>query len=186
MPTEPHETNGPGCAACVAPVSPAHRSELTDIARRTVEALRAVGRTLATAESCTGGLIAESITRIPGASEVLGYGWVTYVNEAKERLLGVPHDLLEQHGAVSRETVTAMAEGARERSGADIAVAVSGLAGPGGGSDELPVGTVWLAWAVAGRPTETQKILRPMEREAFREMVAATVLEGVVERVKLL
>lgn len=164
-----------GTAGAEAPV-------LTEIARSAVEALRSAGWTLATAESCTGGMIAESITRIPGASDVFGFGWVTYMNEAKEALLGVPHGILEQYGAVSSATVVAMAEGARERSGAEIAVAVSGLAGPGGGTPGLPVGTVWLAWAVEGRRTEAHCLLQPMERQAFREMVTVAALAGVTER----
>lgn len=156
---------------------------LTEAAEAAVRALKEAAFTLATAESCTGGLIAESVTRIPGASDVFGFGWVTYANEAKQSQLGVPAATLERFGAVSRETVEVMAEGARQRADADLAVAVSGIAGPGGGTPDKPVGTVWIAWAARGFPVETLCLLRPMPRQVFREMVAATALQGVVERV---
>lgn len=108
------------------------------------------GLKVATAESCTGGLIAKRITDVPGSSGVFEFGWVTYADRAKTKMLGVPEDILKLHGAVSEPVVKAMAEGALDRSGADVAVAVSGIAGPGGGSPEKPVGTVWLAWAFRG------------------------------------
>lgn len=102
---------------------------------------------LATAESCTGGGIAEAVTRTPGSSAWFGHGWVTYSNAAKQAQLGVPTELLAMHGEVSEAVVRAMAEGARQRAGADWAVAVSGIAGPEGGSPGKPVGLVWFAWA---------------------------------------
>lgn len=101
-------------------------------------------KTLATAESCTGGLIGQTITSVSGASEVFGFGFVTYANEAKEKILGVKSETLEKFGAVSAETAVQMAMGARKASGADIAVSVTGIAGPGGGSDEKPVGLVYI------------------------------------------
>jgi nicotinamide-nucleotide amidase len=110
---------------------------------------------LATAESCTGGLVANRITDVPGSSAVFTHGFVTYANEAKRDVLGVPQELLDAHGAVSEPVVRAMAEGALRVSGADIAVAVTGIAGPDGGTPEKPVGTVWLAWASKGRETIT-------------------------------
>ncbi len=158
-------------------LAPLERAAATAVA-----ALKKAALTLATAESCTGGLIAESVTRIPGASDVFGFGWVTYANEAKQGQLGVPDAILERCGAVSRETVEAMAEGALARADADVAVAVSGIAGPGGGTLDKPVGTVWLGWAVRGLPVETLCLHRPMSRQAFREMVAAVALQGVAER----
>ena len=109
--------------------------------------LRERGQTIATAESCTGGLIAAALTEIPGSSVWYMAGWVTYSNAAKQRDLGVDGSLLLQHGAVSGPVVEAMARGARERAGTDWAVAASGVAGPSGGSAGKPVGTVWLAWA---------------------------------------
>lgn len=110
-----------------------------------VELLREKGLTATTAESCTGGMIAEKITRIPGSSECFGCGYVTYSNEQKMRLLGVESETLEKYGAVSEQTALQMSRGARETSGADIAVAVTGIAGPGGGSAEKPVGLVYIS-----------------------------------------
>jgi nicotinamide-nucleotide amidase len=122
--------------------------------RDTIEAARALldlckskKLTLAVAESCTGGLLAATLTEIPGSSDVFDRGFVTYSNEAKQQMLGVPGDALEAHGAVSRETVEAMARGALGRADADIVVAVTGIAGPGGGTPEKPVGLVHFAAA---------------------------------------
>jgi nicotinamide-nucleotide amidase len=108
---------------------------------------RAKGVKIVTAESCTGGLVAALLTEIPGSSDVVERGFVTYSNEAKEELLGVPHDVLAAHGAVSAETARAMAAGALKHSHADLAVAVTGVAGPGGGSADKPVGLVHFAVA---------------------------------------
>lgn len=115
-----------------------------------LDGLAARGLTLATAESCTGGSVAARLAAVPGASRVFVGSVVAYDNAVKERLLGVPTATIREHGAVSEETVRAMAEGARERIGADVAVATSGVAGPGGGTSEKPVGTVWVAVATAG------------------------------------
>jgi nicotinamide-nucleotide amidase len=109
-------------------------------------ALFDAGLVLATAESCTGGWVAECITDVPGSSAWFDCGFVTYSNAAKSELLGVSQDLLKTHGAVSAAAVSAMAHGVLERSSADIALAVSGVAGPGGGTSDKPVGTVWFAW----------------------------------------
>jgi len=108
-------------------------------------ALVGAGMSLATAESCTGGLIGHLITGTPGSSEYYWGGFVTYSNDAKERLLGVPGSLIDEHGAVSEQVVRSMVEGTLSSTGADVAVAVSGIAGPSGGTREKPVGTVWLA-----------------------------------------
>ncbi|HET9429356.1 MAG TPA: CinA family protein [Allosphingosinicella sp.] len=121
--------------------------ELIELARRVVEANRALGRRVAVAESCTGGLVAAALTEIPGSSDIFEEGFVTYSNEAKSRLLGVSFDVLETFGAVSVATAWAMAQGALARSSADIAVAVTGIAGPAGGSDKKPIGTVVFARA---------------------------------------
>ncbi|MDE6490528.1 MAG: CinA family protein [Muribaculaceae bacterium] len=120
-------------------------AELTDIAAELITALKAKGYTAASAESCTGGNIARSITSVPGASEVFAGSIVAYSNDVKHRLLGVDPPTLQHHGAVSQPTVTEMASGARTAIGTDCAVATSGIAGPGGGSVDKPVGTVWMA-----------------------------------------
>ncbi len=120
---------------------------LQEQARALVEAYTAAGLMIAAAESCTGGLIAGAITEIAGSSTVFDRGFVTYSNEAKQEMLGVPPEMIVQHGAVSENVARAMAEGALARSKADVAVAVTGIAGPGGGSAEKPVGTVWFGLA---------------------------------------
>ena len=118
-----------------------------------LDACRDAGLKLATAESCTGGLIAGLLTEIAGSSDVVERGFVTYSNEAKQELIGVPVATIESHGAVSEATALAMAEGALDNARADISVAVTGVAGPGGGSAAKPVGLVHLAAARRGRPT---------------------------------
>ena len=117
-------------------------------------AARAKNIRIATAESCTGGMIAALLTEIAGSSDVFERGFVTYSNEAKEDLLGVPAELIHLHGAVSGEVAAAMAEGARKNSMAQIAVAVTGIAGPGGGTSQKPVGLVYIALAHLDRQTE--------------------------------
>lgn len=124
--------------------------ELTDLARRVIEANRAAGLHVAVAESCTGGLVSAALTDIVGASDVFDAGFVTYANEAKVEMLGVSLDVLETFGAVSIAVAWAMARGALAKSHADVAVAVTGIAGPGGGSAKKPVGTVVFARAVRG------------------------------------
>jgi nicotinamide-nucleotide amidase len=128
-------------------------------------------QTLALAESCTGGFIAHRLTNLPGASAVLLAGLVTYANAAKEKFLGVRPESLQAYGAVSATVAREMAEGARRQTGADYALAVTGIAGPGGGTPEKPVGTVFLALAT---PTETvvQRRLNLYDRETFKEVTA--------------
>jgi nicotinamide-nucleotide amidase len=122
-------------------------SELVEKARRVIEANRAIGRRVSVAESCTGGLVCAALTEIPGSSDVLEAGFVTYSNEAKMRELAVSPDVLDTFGAVSVATAWAMAQGALKASGADVAVAITGIAGPDGGSAAKPVGTVVFARA---------------------------------------
>jgi len=124
-----------------------------------LQALRDAKLKIATAESCTGGLIAGLLTEIAGSSDVVDRGFVTYSNEAKNECLGVPLDLIETHGAVSEEVACAMAKGAVHRSRASIAVAVTGVAGPGGGSDEKPVGLVHVAVARSGGQVAHKRLL---------------------------
>ncbi|GAC1337817.1 MAG: hypothetical protein NVSMB18_03270 [Acetobacteraceae bacterium] len=144
-------------------------------ASQLLDDLRAHGITLATAESCTGGLIAATLTEIAGSSDVVDRGFVTYSNAAKTELLGVPVELLAAHGAVSEPVAAAMAEGALKRSPAGVAIAVTGVAGPGGGSPEKPVGTVWFGCAVRGSASVTDHQVFPGDRAAIR---AATVLHA--------
>lgn len=140
------------------------------------------GRVLATAESCTGGLVAAGMTAIAGSSAWFEFGWVTYANAAKMRCLNVPEALLAAHGAVSEEVARAMAEGALAAGGADVALAVSGIAGPGGGSREKPVGTVCFGWAAKGQATASDTRHFTGGRDAVRLAAACHALQGVLVR----
>lgn len=144
-------------------------SDVLDDAATLLDACRAGGVLLATAESCTGGLIAAALTAIAGSSDVVDRGFVTYSNEAKTELVGVPAALIEARGAVSAEVAAAMAEGALIRSRAAIAVSVTGVAGPGGGSADKPVGLVWFGLARRGAPTRTDRRVFPGNRIAVRQ-----------------
>ncbi len=136
---------------------------------------------IATAESCTGGLISAAITAVAGSSDWFECGFVTYSNEAKRREVGVPASALERFGAVSPEVAQAMAEGARRVSGADWAVAVTGIAGPTGGSPEKPVGTVCFAWSGAAG-TEASRIFIRGDRAAIRRESVRVALQGLLDR----
>ncbi|PQJ28870.1 competence/damage-inducible protein A [Rubritalea profundi] len=144
-----------------------------------VDLLAAKKWNLATVESCTGGAVASRITDVAGASEVFTHGFVTYANEAKRDVIGVSEDLLNTHGAVSEQVARAMAQGALETSGADIAVSVTGIAGPGGGSEEKPVGSVWLGIAVKGETPYALKSFYPKDRAAFKLMASQRALDLV-------
>ncbi len=144
-----------------------------------VKLLKEKGLVLATAESCTGGQISHRITNVPGASEVFTHGFVTYANEAKSSMLDVPMEEIANHGAVSEEVARSMAEGALRKSGADIAVSVTGIAGPGGGTAEKPVGTAWIAVAVAGRETQVGMIFHPRNRKDFKRATSQAALDAV-------
>jgi nicotinamide-nucleotide amidase len=144
------------------------------------------GHTVATAESCTGGMVATAITDVPGSSAVLLAGFVTYANEAKMALVGVPGDVLRDYGAVSEECVAAMARGALLRSGADLAVAISGVAGPGGGSAAKPVGTVCFGLAVRRGEDVTvtahrQRFPADASRTAIRLMATEMALQMLAD-----
>ena len=121
-----------------------------------------------TAESCTGGLVAAAITSLPGSSQWFEGGYVTYSNEAKHQDLGVPLELIEQYGAVSREVAYAMASGAKEKTPAQLSLAITGIAGPEGGSADKPVGTVWFAWGLADGSIQTEKVLFTGDRQSVR------------------
>ena len=160
---------------------------LQKLAEAVVGDLASASKAVATAESCTGGWIAKSITDIAGSSAVFGYGVVSYSNGAKESILGVKNETIETHGAVSEAVVKEMAGGVLHLSGSDIAVAVSGVAGPTGGTEEKPVGTVWFAWAVrdgSAALIDTSCEHFSGDRELVRELTVAHALQGVLERIE--
>jgi nicotinamide-nucleotide amidase len=139
--------------------------------------LQVRGEYLAIAESCTGGSLAALLTSVPGSSAWFDRGYVTYSNRAKIEMLGVPALLIAKHGAVSEEVVRAMAEGAMDRSGVHAAVAITGIAGPSGGSTNKPVGTVWIGWSRRGRSTRATRFVFAGNRDAVRyEAVHAAIL----------
>ena len=156
---------------------------ITGLARRLGTACKRRGVTVATAESCTGGGVAQAITRIAGSSEWFERGFVTYTNRAKEEMLGVPHATLVAHGAVSEEVASEMAAGALARSPADVAVAITGIAGPGGGTSEKPVGLVWFAWTHRGGPVQARRFFFTGDRAAVREQSVAVAIRGLIDLV---
>ena len=157
------------------------------LAEALVEELVVAEKTVATAESCTGGWIAKSITDVAGSSGCFGFGLVTYSDAAKQSLLGVSAVTLKDHGAVSEATVREMAQGALRVSGADLSAAVSGVAGPDGGTREKPVGTVWFAWSTrlrdGIRTTAERKSFRG-DRERVRAQSVAIALQGLRQRLR--
>jgi len=150
-----------------------------------VEELTRVGATVATAESCTGGLLASRITDVPGASRVFLRGWIPYANEAKTELLGVPEELLATHGAVSAPVARALAEGARENAGSTWALATTGIAGPGGGTEAKPVGTVFIALASDHAETEVLERHFPTDRETFKRLTTQAALDLLRRRLAI-
>ena len=135
---------------------------------------------ISTAESCTGGLIAAAIVNVPGASEVFEEGFVTYSNDAKSRHLGVKKQTLDQYGAVSEETVSEMAEGCAKRTGADITIVSSGIAGPGGGTEDKPVGLVYIAFYYKGKVYVFKNIFSG-DREQVRRQAVAKAINNAVD-----
>jgi nicotinamide-nucleotide amidase len=152
---------------------------MSTLAAEVGEALKSHGMMLATAESCTGGGVAYALTEIPGSSAWFERGFITYANEAKSEMLGVQQKTLLRHGAVSEAVVREMAEGALRHSHAHIALAVSGIAGPGGGSASKPVGTVWFAWCVKGGVCVARHHLLPGDRAQIRTWSVQIALQGV-------
>lgn len=154
-------------------------ADLVALAQRVIDENRALGRTVALAESCTGGLVCAALTEIPGSSAVLDRGFVTYSNEAKMEMLDVHADIIDSFGAVSPATAWAMAQGAIKRSRADVAVAISGIAGPEGGTEMKPVGTVVFACARRGEEdvNAEQKLLDGADRAEIRHQAAIIALE---------
>jgi len=154
-------------------------SELHALAQTIAAMFSQRGATLVTAESCTGGWIAKILTDIAGSSSWFECGVVAYSYEAKEALLGVRPETLEQQGAVSRETVIEMVSGALARFGATVAVAVTGIAGPSGGTPDKPVGTVWIGWKRRGGYAQTELFHFDGDREAVRRQTVAAALRGI-------
>ena len=150
--------------------------EMRDAAERVLHACRKRKLKVVTAESCTGGLVAATLTAIAGSSDVVDRAFVTYANEAKREMLGVPWDALLGHGAVSDPVARAMAAGALARSGADLAVSVTGVAGPGGGTDEKPVGLVYLAAMRVGHEPIAERHVFPGDRDSIRRVSVLTAL----------
>lgn len=152
------------------------------LVRQLADALRSRGQMMATAESCTGGLIAGACTEISGSSDWFERGFVTYSNAAKSELLGVPAALIDAHGAVSEAVVRAMAAGALAHARAQWAVAVTGVAGPTGGSADKPVGTVWFGWATP-QGVSSQRCRFDGDRAAVRRATVAHALSGLLQRI---
>ena len=159
---------------------PRHQALLLQLS----SALTAQNKTLVTAESCTGGGVAYTVTGLPGSSGWFERGFVTYSNLAKQEQLGVAEGLITRFGAVSEEVAAAMAQGALQHSAADISVAVTGIAGPGGGSEEKPVGTVCFGWSVRGGATTTARIAFDGDRQQVRERSILTALQGLADLVE--
>ena len=139
---------------------------------------------LVTAESCTGGGVAYAITELPGSSRWFERGFVTYSNAAKQEQLGVAHELIAGHGAVSEQVAAAMALGALQHSHADFSVAVTGIAGPDGGTEEKPVGTVCFGWAQRGAEARTTRVVFDGNRQQVRELSILTALQGLADQVE--
>ncbi len=165
-------------------IDSASDAELQKLSLQVGEALLAQGLTLACAESCTGGWLAKSLTDIAGCLRWFERGFVTYTERAKQEMLGLDGTLLERYGVVSEEVVRAMAEGALEHSQASITLAISGIAGPGGGSEDLPVGLVWFAWLRKTQSGRLQRLSRQQifagDREAVRRQAVACALQGIL------
>jgi nicotinamide-nucleotide amidase len=157
-------------------------SDVEPLVLALADALRGRGLKLVTAESCTGGMIAAACTAVAGSSDWFERGFVTYSNEAKAEAIGVDAALVAAHGAVSREVALAMAEGALAHSAAQLAVAVTGIAGPTGGTPTKPVGTVWLATARAGEATRAELLQLHGDRAAIRAETVRHALQRLIER----
>jgi nicotinamide-nucleotide amidase len=156
--------------------------EIVALSTEVMNAARSRGLTLATAESCTGGLVAGALTAIAGSSDVIDRGFVTYSNMAKAQMLGVPENLIAKHGAVSQEVARAMAEGAARTSGCGLTVAITGVAGPGGGSSEKPVGLVWFAAVGPTGLIDLERRFGDLGRDGIRAAAVRQALELLMDR----
>jgi nicotinamide-nucleotide amidase len=159
-------------------------AELLKLAEQLAHALKVAGLSLATAESCTGGGLAQVLTAVPGSSLWFERGFVSYSNLAKREMLGVKTGTLARHGAVSEPVARAMAEGALSHSHADLAVAITGIAGPGGGTPDKPVGMVCFAWARRKEDTRSTTLHFPGDRAAVRRQAMAAAIEGLQENLR--
>jgi nicotinamide-nucleotide amidase len=183
--------HGPEILEIIAKAESLIRSEIgkyiygTDddsLEKSVVEKLIAKSQTIAVAESCTGGFLGHHITSIPGASKVFLGGFLTYSNKVKEEMLGVGSETLEKYGAVSKEVSIEMAEGARLKSKADHAISITGIAGPEGGTEDKPVGTVWLGLSSVGRQSIAIKKFNPYDRGTFKQATVNQALELIRRR----
>ena len=154
--------------------------DLTQLAQQVGAALKARGMVLASAESCTGGWVGEAVTSVPGSSRWYDRGFITYTNEAKQEMLGVTAQTLAEYGAVSEQTVREMAAGALKHSRAHIALAISGIAGPGGATPGKPVGTVCVAWTTRSGAGHSQSFHFQGDRAAVRRQAVAAALQGLL------
>ncbi len=157
---------------------------LCEKANQILAACKQQGVTLATVESCTGGLLGAILTELPGSSDMFTHGFITYANRAKEEMVDVPAPLLQTHGAVSEPVARAMAEGALQRCSANLAIAITGIAGPNGGSENKPVGTVHLACAMRGKETTHQRCAFDGNRSAVRLAAVDTALEMILAQLR--
>ena len=157
-------------------------TSIEELVQQLAAKLTEKGWMLATAESCTGGMIAAACTDLAGSSQWFDRGFVTYSNEAKTEMLGVPAELIAKHGAVSEEVVRAMAEGAIRHSRAQVSIAVTGIAGPGGGSAEKPVGTVWVGWNV-GKCTFSKQLSLFGNRHSVRYSTATEIIQNLINQI---
>lgn len=157
-------------------------NETLALAKKLNDRLLLAGHMMVTAESCTGGLIASAITSVSGSSAVLYGGFVTYANRAKTQMIGVPARLIEYNGAVSEPVARAMAEGARTTAGVDLAIAVTGIAGPGGGSDEKPIGLVHFGLSDASGTVHRAERYGDLGRDMIRQLTVRTALEMILAR----
>lgn len=153
---------------------------MEELAAAVGAALKSREMSLATAESCTGGWTGEAVTSVSGSSQWYDRGFITYTNQSKQDMLGVDEATLDNHGAVSEQTVREMAQGALSHSRADVSVAISGIAGPSGGTAEKPVGLVWFAWAAKSGAIHSEKHLFPGERREVRRQAVEAALKGVL------
>lgn len=156
--------------------------DLQSLASELGHELRQRGFTIAAAESCTGGWVAKTLTDIPGSSAWFDRGFVTYTNESKQEMLGVDPEIIDANGAVSEATARAMAEGALQKSQANLSLAITGIAGPGGGTPYKPVGLVWFAWAGAEQEIVSREHIFDGDRESIRRQAVLTALQGARER----